>query len=163
MSARLLSIAPTTVGFAYVVLEAPARLIVWGLATARDDERWIARVESLLASYAPETIVSPHPESCRSERSRQRLDDLQTIALLRGIWTVAPSKESVRGMFPEARSKHDIAVALVDRFPELRPRLPRKRKPWQSEDSRMKIFDALALMLAALPTDPLPDPTPSYA
>jgi hypothetical protein len=43
-----------------------------------------------------------------------------------------------------ASTKHEIAVAIAKRFPELAPRLPRFRKPWMSEDYRMSIFDAVA-------------------
>lgn len=49
--------------------------------------------------------------------------------------------------FPGTANKHDIAVAIADRFPELAPRLPRVRKPWMSEDYRMSIFDAVGLAL----------------
>ena len=66
---------------------------------------------------------------------------------------VRVERDAVRKLFPEATSKHDRAVALVECFPELRPRLPRKRKAWMSEDVRMRIFDALASLLAALPED----------
>ena len=41
-----------------------------------------------------------------------------------------------------------MAEILVKRFPEeLGSRLPPKRRPWMSEDSRMDIFDAVALAL----------------
>jgi len=46
-----------------------------------------------------------------------------------------------------AGTKYGIATALVRAFPELLVRLPPKRKPWQTEDSRMSIFDAVALGL----------------
>jgi hypothetical protein len=37
---------------------------------------------------------------------------------------------------------------IAKRFPEeLGSRLPPERKPWMSEDSRMNIFDAVALAL----------------
>jgi hypothetical protein len=39
-----------------------------------------------------------------------------------------------------------MAEMLATQFPdELASRLPPKRKPWKSEDSRMDIFDAMAL------------------
>ena len=47
-----------------------------------------------------------------------------------------------------AGTKYGIATALVPAFPELMVGLPPKRKPWQTEDSRMSIFDAVALGLA---------------
>jgi hypothetical protein len=51
----------------------------------------------------------------------------------------------VRKAFPDSKTKHDIALVLADRFPELRSWRPRRRKAWMSEDERMNIFDALAL------------------
>jgi hypothetical protein len=45
-------------------------------------------------------------------------------------------------------TKHALAEIMAERFPdELGSRLPPKRKPWMSEDSRMNIFDAAALAL----------------
>jgi hypothetical protein len=45
-------------------------------------------------------------------------------------------------------TKHALAEILAKRFPEeLGLQLPPKRKPWMSEDSRMGIFDAVALVL----------------
>jgi hypothetical protein len=45
-------------------------------------------------------------------------------------------------------TKHELAEILAKQFPEeLGSRLPPKRKAWMSEDSRMGIFDAVALAL----------------
>jgi hypothetical protein len=89
----------------------------------------------------------------RGVKACELLEAVQTIALLRNIWTVRLPKGKVRKLFPDACSKHDVAVSLAERFPELRPRLPRKRKAWTSEDPRMRIFDALALLMAHLATE----------
>jgi hypothetical protein len=46
----------------------------------------------------------------------------------------------------EAGTKQEMAELLAKQFPdELASRLPPKRKPWKSEDTRMDIFDAVAL------------------
>jgi hypothetical protein len=43
-------------------------------------------------------------------------------------------------------TKQEIAELLAGKYPdELASRLPPKRKPWKSEDTRMDIFDAVAL------------------
>jgi len=42
-------------------------------------------------------------------------------------------------------TKHEIASAIGELFVELVWKLPTKRKPWQSEDHNMVIFDAAAL------------------
>jgi hypothetical protein len=45
-------------------------------------------------------------------------------------------------------TKHLLAEIMAKRFPaQLGLQLPPKRKPWMSEDSRMSIFDAVALAL----------------
>jgi len=44
-------------------------------------------------------------------------------------------------------TKHSIALAIAKRIPAFERFLPRPRKPWQSEDARMGIFDAAALAL----------------
>ena len=43
-------------------------------------------------------------------------------------------------------TKQEIPVGTTKRFPQLRPRLPRFRKPWMSEDYGC-IFDAVGLAL----------------
>lgn len=155
---RYLGIEPTYAGFGWIVFEHPERPVAWGLSTAvRDDAAWTDRLESTISLYEPETIVTADPtEGHRGERAMRLLDTAATVALLRGIWTVRVTKDEIRRRFPDAKRKHDIAAALAERFPELRPRLPRPRKPWTSEDPRMRIFDAFAAVIAALPTDPIP-------
>ena len=61
---------------------------------------------------------------------------------------VARSRKQVSVVLSTDRalSKHEIAEILAKRFPEeLGSRLPPKRRPWMSEDSRMDIFDAVAM------------------
>ena len=57
------------------------------------------------------------------------------------------SRKQVREVFfaNDEGTKQEQAELLAARFPEeLGSRLPPKRKPWKSEDSRMDIFDAVA-------------------
>jgi hypothetical protein len=64
---------------------------------------------------------------------------------------VTVTRESVRRLFaPTGTTKFEIALAITKTFPELASRLPRKRKPWMSEDERMNLFDAVAFALTAL-------------
>ena len=155
MKTRVLALDPTSTGFAYVVLEVPERLPDWGVATG-DETASAKRLENLITRYSPSVLVTEDPSAARrGKRALELLETVQTIALLRNIWTVRVPKWKVRELFPDAHSKQDIAVSLAERFPELRPRLPRKRKPWTSEDPRMRIFDALALLMVHLATEDL--------
>jgi hypothetical protein len=42
-------------------------------------------------------------------------------------------------------NKHEVACAVAEHFPELASKLPPKRKIWNNEHYRMRIFDAAAL------------------
>jgi len=54
----------------------------------------------------------------------------------------------------EQATKHALAEHLASRFPEeLGFRLPKKRRFWMSEDSRMDMFDAVALAQHCLQTE----------
>ena len=60
------------------------------------------------------------------------------------------SHEQVRRVFfaDGQGIKHALAEIVANKFPEeLGSHLPPKRRPWMSEDSRMDIFDAVALVL----------------
>jgi hypothetical protein len=61
----------------------------------------------------------------------------------------AIQKSARRVFFADGRgTKHALAEILSERFPEeLGSRLPPKRRAWMSEDYRMGIFDAVALIL----------------
>jgi hypothetical protein len=58
----------------------------------------------------------------------------------------------VRRFFDQTGSatKHEIASTLAEWFIELAWKLPAKRKPWQSENYQMVIFDAVATGAAFL-------------
>jgi hypothetical protein len=44
-------------------------------------------------------------------------------------------------------NKRQLAEAVAKHIPAFQRYLPRVRKPWMSEDSRMHLFDAAALAL----------------
>ena len=153
-SLRVLAVDPGTHGFGYVVFEGSNRLVDWSTKDIRGDKEraTLAHVEALLRRFEPDVLVV---EDCAHRSSRRR----ERIALLVERILATARKFNVRGhVLPiahvyqhfakgGARNKHEIATALAMRFPGLLLRLPPKRKPWQSEDSRLGIFDAAALGL----------------
>lgn len=154
---RLIALDPIRRGFAYVVLEVPHNLVDWGIVQA-EGEVCLRRLEGLLARYTPECFVLEDytaSECRRAQSTKDFLWSVEMIALLRGMGALRIARKAVRERFaPYGTSKQAIAKALADFFPELRPRLPRARRPWMSEDVRMNIFDALSLALAST-TEPL--------
>lgn len=152
---RVLSIDPHPRGFGYAVFEGPATLVDWGTKDVRQDKERVAlyKIEELVRQYLPTVIVvedCAHRKSRRNPRVRQLTERILAAAREFAVEGRAVPLTSVYRAFAGtgAGTKYGIATALVRAFPELMVRLPPKRKPWQTEDSRMSIFDAVALGLA---------------
>jgi len=159
---RVLAISPTSGGFGFVIFEGPERLIDWGLKTARDETnaRCVRLVADLLTHYVPDVLVIEDTNKMnlgwwRWRRGR-RVTDLLTrivrLAARRNIECRRVSRATPKTLVAplEPMTKHQIANAITNLLPELAPSLPKPRKPWMSEDSRMSIFDAAALALSFL-------------
>ena len=116
-------------------------------------ERALREVAALLERYSPDRVVV---EDChdgyarRGKRSQRLIERIVTLAGKRGIPVRRISRAGLRRAFvPEhARTKYQIALATVRRFPELAVRLPPIRKAWMSEPAQMGVFDAVAFALA---------------
>ena len=151
---RVLSIDPHPRGFGYAVFEGPARLVDWGTRDVRTDKERVAlhKIEKLVRLYRPTVIVvedCAHRKSRRNPRIRRLTESILAAARAFGLAGHALPLAAVYRAFAGtgAGTKYGIATALVRAFPELMVRLPPKGKPWQTEDSRMSIFDAVALGL----------------
>lgn len=151
---RVLAIDPCRKGFGFAVLEGRERLVDWGLAQvwAGNDKEFLARVEGLVARYTPAILVLQDPtDRRRSKRAVRRTRLLGRRAKSLCLHLRHVSNTHVRDCFAdEAVTKHEIALAIARRFPELEVLIPRARRPWTSEDDRMNVFDAVALVLATL-------------
>jgi len=150
---RIFALDPTTKGFGYAVLETPFHLIDWGLAHISGEKvsGAVARFEALLDQCRPDVVVledSAAPGSRRRPRVRKLLGKLQETARERGIAVHAIPRLAVIECFssPDKRAtKFSITEHLAETFPELAPKMPKRRKIYQSEDERIATFDALAL------------------
>lgn len=150
---RVLSVYPHHRGFGFAVLEHD-RLVDWGLArlysTANDE--FLARVEAMIVKYRPHIIaLEDHMNSRRGERAQRLVDTTLGYAKFRELQTILVLPSDVRRMLgvQERATIYDVATRLAEGFPELTPILPPKRKPWQSEAERMKVFQALGLAIVA--------------
>lgn len=152
---RILAIAPSTVGFGFAVLEGQDTLVDWGVKKVEGDRniQSLAKAEKLIAFYQPGTLVLEDvfaKNSRRSPRIRKLSRQIIKLAAARKVSVKAFSRDQVMKTFmaDSQGTKHALAEIIAKRFPEeLASRLPPERKPWMSEDSRMNIFDAVALAL----------------
>jgi RNase H-fold protein (predicted Holliday junction resolvase) len=149
---RVLAVDPSTRGFGYALFEGPDRLVDWGTKDIRKYKPAAAlqKIKELIRRYEPEVLVVEdcgHTRSRRNLRVRRLTKQMFAVARRSGIKGYALPLVAVYQQFSKrgARTKYDIASTLAGEFPALMLRLPPKRKPWQSEDSRMSIFAAAAL------------------
>mgnify|MGYP001582794102 CR=1 FL=1 len=157
---RIIAIDPTIRGIAFAVFEGPDRLIDWGVKQARADKqvRCLKYVDELIRWYTPTSIVLEDVAAAGSRRSVRVKELLAAIAKTARDRNVRPrlvARTAVLKQFGRSRAanKDEVAAAVAARFPELAPRLPAKRKPWQSEAERLGIFDAVAFGLMVYHSD----------
>lgn len=151
---RVFGFYPTSRGFGWVLFEGPYTPIDWGLVSAGDDKNasCLRRLERLLDRFAPETLVLEASDRATTRRAR-RIADLCTAVRRaaddRGIETVVYSRADIRAAFAEveARTRREIAEAVARHCEAFRHRLPKPRRPWESEDARGALFAAAAVVL----------------
>lgn len=139
---RVLGFHPTSRGFGWVLFEGPYTPIDWGLVSAGADKNasCLRRLERLLDRFNPEILVLEAYDRDTTRRAR-RIADLcvavRRTADDRGVETVAYSRADVREAFAEvkARTRREIAEAMARHFEAFRHRLPKPRRPWESEDA----------------------------
>jgi hypothetical protein len=156
----VLSVFLSTKGFGFAVFEGPTVLVDWGVKGVRGTEKngeSLRKIRELLDFYHPDVLTMDNCKRTGSRRAKriQALTDQTTgEARRRGIASSLFSRADVRSCFSksDARTKREIAEAIVREFPELEPRLPPIRKIWMSEDARMNIFDAAALAMTFFDT-----------
>jgi hypothetical protein len=136
--------------FGYVVIESPAKLLDWGVRrsyqkTKNHPEVLVrGRLRPLLKIWKPGAVVTRIGN--RTNKDVQSL--LRHIKKEAGATSFLPIKGS-KDPRP-GRSKYERAVEIAARFPEIGWKLPSKRKPWESEQYSMSIFEALTIAISYL-------------
>ncbi|MBI5450142.1 MAG: hypothetical protein HY940_02180 [Gammaproteobacteria bacterium] len=163
----VLSIYPTSRGYAFVLFEGPQSPYDWGVKEIRKknkNERTLESVQLLIERYRPDVLViEDHTEkgSRRSSRIRRLYRMLIHLAKTEHIEVMRYSQNTVRTCFEPlgVRTKYEIAQAIARQIPAFAHRLPKLRKIWMSEDPRQSLFDAAALGLVfyAYPKNTLKD------
>lgn len=154
MPKTILAIDPTSRGFAFAVLEAPAFLVDWGERIIPAKTGGLLRnVDDLLRYHEPAVLVVEDmaAKGCRRrKRAREEINRMEQLALARGVRVERVSRLAVLRTFAPAKNKYEAALRLAEAFPVLADRLPRRRKAWMSEDQRMNTLDALGFASAAM-------------
>ena len=150
---RILAIDLRLERFGYAVFEGPNRLIDWGVCLYGSSGGPTAarkRLASLLKQFRPSTIVVGtilREDALGRYGVRKILAAVRREALAHATLIQMVAKAKVRKVFRalHVKTKHQVAVTVAHLFPELRWKLPPKRKLWQKEHYRIAIFEAVAV------------------
>ena len=151
----VMGIFPRSDGVAFAVFRGPSTPQRWGVKVIRSDKnkQSLLKTAELVAEFRPDIVVIEDyagEGSRRAKRIERLIDDISELAHRKKIKVHRYSRAMIRECFSEfdAFTKYEIAQAIANALPELRPQLPPKRKIWLPEDPRMGIFDAAALVFS---------------
>jgi D-alanyl-D-alanine carboxypeptidase len=155
---RILAIALRSRRFAYAVFERSDRLLDWGMVfyplnNTKQRAAASKRIASLFTQFTPSEVAVGKARLVNTRKGsgvRPILRSIRHQASSRLIPVRLMRSAEVKKVFRlfRAKSKYAIASMLAEVFPELLPRLPAKRRIWESEHPRMAMFDAIALGFA---------------
>lgn len=151
MRAIAFDVRPARLG--YAVFDGPTRLVDWGVIRFQASAGHVERVTHLVAFFQPSVVIlRTIKKGSSSDRPslRKIIRRIGRRVHSTGLPTARIRDANVKRTFRQyARpTKHECARITTSCFPELDWQLPPRRKPWQSENRRMSIFDATALGLA---------------
>ena len=143
----------TARGFGYAVFEGPFSPHDWGSVVAKGDKNaaCLHKLDKLLDRHSPELLLLEEPGSVanRSDRIARLYKAVIAACIARNIEVAVLRLQDVKACFASvgARTRQEIAEAVARQIPAFDHKLPRARKPWESESRRMALFCAAALVL----------------
>ena len=146
----ILGIDPSHRGLAFVFFE-QGELVEWG---SRREAGELAMLDKLLREYSPDVLVFEHADDRYCRRTRQVRDVLRSFAergTSRGVEVLRVSRHEMRRGWRDRHmtTKEAVAAEVARHFPGVGVIVPPVRKIYRSEDGRVRIFDAAALVLWA--------------
>lgn len=151
---RVLSIFPTTRGFGFARFDHERRLLDWGSVGIRTGNKNVEtmRAMSRLIDKVRPTLLTTEDVRPKSARRHDRIRRLHALLIAHCQAHRVPLTRFTRAevlRYFNVTTKYELARTVAGALPALRHRLPPKRKPWMSEDTRQSLFDAAALGLMA--------------
>ncbi len=149
---RVLAVAPTARGFGYCVMEDQVMLERGNKGVeGNKNQQSVSKIEKLMKQFLPGVLVLQDVEAKGSRRApRIKTLNRQIIELTAkqkckvALFSVERLRNALLG--DVKGTKHEMAEMLAQKFPvELAGKLPPKRRPWENEDGRMDMFDAVGL------------------
>tara|TARA_R110002072_G_scaffold302796_1_gene488827 strand:+ start:16939 stop:17451 length:513 start_codon:yes stop_codon:yes gene_type:complete len=112
----------------------------------------LERIKEKISYYLPSVIVLEEPKgygSRKSKRVQELIKKIASFAQSKGLGVHQYSRNDIRFVFSafNAHSKYEIATIISENIPELKAKLPEKRKSHEAESYAISIFDAVSLAI----------------
>ena len=157
----VLGIHPSSRGFGWALFETPRAPFDWGIVEVKSKKQddVLARFETILGKYRPTTVALEEFNKSfarRSARIRKLCSGIVATAKMHGADAEIVSRADIKKAFPGAAAdtREAIAAAIAKDIDALEPRLPEKRRIWESEHPNMAIFSAAACALTHFAQQP---------
>jgi Holliday junction resolvasome RuvABC endonuclease subunit len=149
---RILAIALTARGFGYCVMENQA-ILECGKKEVKGNKNLqsVSKIEKLLKQFLPGVLVlqnvnvKGHHRSSRIKALHKQVIELAAKQKLK-VTLFSGEKLRVILLGHVKGTKYQMAKLIAQKYPlELAGKLPPQRRVWESENSRMDVFDAVGL------------------
>jgi hypothetical protein len=154
---RILALVIRASRLGFVVFAGPKQILDWGTHSipraGPSAERSSKRILALIRCFTPSAIavkLARRKNDVDTRLAKKLLRFIVHEATLRSTLVVRINEKDIKRGFQmfKGKSKYDRARVLVSVFPELDWKMPRERKPWQTEPRAMMVFDATAIGFA---------------
>jgi hypothetical protein len=109
--------------------------------------------DRILKAYNPSALIVRGTDGIHANpKKRKVIAAIKRRTKQYNVEVISIRPATIRNYFSphDATTKYQIAQSVATLLPELAWKLPRNRKPWETEHHRMSIFDAAAVVIAHL-------------
>lgn len=147
MTLRLLAlaVAHNRIGSVFLIGET---LVDWRISdrATRSPEKAAVWAHKLVIELAPDVVVTerPYAASKKGSKTKAIIETVAAVAADHKLLDVSVKREQAYS------NKYEEAEAITNRYPELKPWLPKRRRFFDNEPRSTVIFEAMALALVIL-------------
>ena len=136
-----LAMYPNTFGVGFVICEGPKEILDYGIKKVQpiSHYKYMKKVKWLFEYCKPDIVLLLDYKSRKISNRQKRIID--------AILQLARAQIKQTFLSFQAKTKYEIAMIILNWYPELKEKAPHKRLPWMAEHYQMGLFDAFALML----------------
>jgi len=148
---KTISIYANLVGFGFVIINSSGEIVDFGVVSYRSvqNEKCFRKVKEIIVYYHPETLIlEDYQDSHKSDRVKKLIDMISGYNN-NNTKIYKYRREQIRQTFEifGARNKFEISRRISEIYPQLKSKLPEKRRMWEPENYYQGIFDAMSLYL----------------